>query len=162
MKKYFEKVTDEKRWLSEAEKILKNNKFSEQFIFDFHTIWTVSGHHIRQQINDDIKLANLLRHVLPKYNGNTIMLFRGENQERWNKQQIGFCWTTNKETAQMFGRGLNSIHSGGLLIACNCERDWIISNPSKHSKYLGESEYTVESKLLKDIKILSQYVPIET
>lgn len=161
MKKYFENITDEKRWLSETEKLLKENNFSEQFIIDFHITWTVSGHHIREQINDDKKLIKLLRHILPRYSGEGIMLFRGENQERWRKKQIGFCWTTSKETAQMFGRGLNSIYSGGLLIACDCEAEWIITGPSDHSNYLGESEYTVNPSLLKGIKVLFEYSSVD-
>jgi len=157
MKEYFSKITETKSWLIETNKLLDENTFTDEFVNNFHTTWTVSGHRIREQLNDDTKLEKLLRHVMPKYNGKKVLLYRGENQERWKNNQIGFCWTTSKEKACMFGRGLNSIPSGGLLLSCNCKANWIIAGPSDHSKYLAESEYTVEPSLLKNISVLSQY-----
>jgi len=157
MSEYFEEVTKRKAWNEEADNLLEKNSFSNEFITEFHTNWTVRGHKIREQINNDKKLSMLLQHILPEYVGEEKILYRGENKERWEKENIGFCWTTNKETAAMFARGLNSINSGGLLLKCNCKSEWIIIGPSNHSKYLGESEYTVSPDLVKNIRVLFEY-----
>ena len=109
MNKYFSNITENNSWLSEANKILQESNFTKPFIQSFHTTWTVSGHRIREQINNDKTLTKLLWHILPRYSGKDILLFRGENKERWGNNEIGLCWTTNKETARMFGGGLNSI-----------------------------------------------------
>ena len=61
----------------------------------------------------------------------------------------------------MFARGLNSIKTGGLLLSCACNPEWIISEPNKHSEYLGESEFTVDPFKLRNIKVLSEYQPSE-
>jgi hypothetical protein len=98
--------------------------------------------------------------VLPRYSGKELVLYRGENVQMWKKNLIGFCWTTSKDTARMFGRGLNSVPAGGLLIKCDCKADWIISGPSAHSRYLGEEEYTVDPFQISNIQLLEQYEPI--
>lgn len=157
----FRAITEERRWKQEAEKFLGTESFSEEFVIHFHSVWTVSGHHIRSQIGDDILLAKLLWHVLPKYPGPDITLYRGENLERWKAGSIGFCWTPSQEIASMFGRGLNARDTGGMLLSCECKADWIISAPNKHSKYLGEDEYTVDPGQLVGVERLIGYAPID-
>jgi len=161
MSEYFEKITNNKAWNEEADVLLEKNTFSKEFIIEFHTNWTVRGHRIREQINNDRKLSMLLQHIFPAYTGEEKILFRGENKERWKKENVGFCWTTNKETAAVFARGLNAINSGGLLLKCNCKPEWIIIGPSNHSNYLGESEYTVAPESIKNINVLFEYEPVE-
>ena len=161
MSEYFEEITNRKAWNEEADTLLEKNDFSEEFITAFHTNWTVRGHRIREQINNDKKLTKLLQHIFPSYVGEEKTLYRGENKERWEQENIGFCWTTNKETAAMFASGLNSIKSGGLLLKCDCKPEWIIIGQSNHSKYLGESEYTVNPYLVTGIQVLFEYDPID-
>ena len=133
--------------------------FSEEFVESFHTKWTESGHRIREQINDDKYLVKLLRHILPSYIGKDLTLYRGENLQRWEKKKIGLCWSTSKKTAKMFGHGLNSSPYGGLLLQCECDKNWIIAEPSNHSHYLGENEFTVDPNMLENIKVLEHYKP---
>ena len=161
MSKIFEEITNRNAWDEEANTLLKQNNYSHEFITEFHTNWTVRAHRIREQINNDKKLTKLLLHIFPAYMGEGKTLYRGENKERWIQENIGFCWTTNKETATMFARGLNSIKSGGLLLKCDCKPEWIIIGPSNHSNYLGESEYTVNPSLITGIQILFEYEPIK-
>lgn len=160
MSEYFEEITSKKAWNEEADTLLKKNDFTEEFVAAFHANWTVSGHRIREQINNDKKLTKLLQHIFPVYAGEGKTLFRGENKERLEKENIGFCWTTNKEAAAMFARGLNSIKSGGLLLKCDCKPEWIIIGPSNHSEYLGESEYTVNPGLVTGVQVLFEYEPV--
>jgi len=155
----FRTITREEHWQSEAEIILGKKQFSPRFIEGFHTHWVESAHRIRSQVGDDIQLSRMLRRILPKYTGGDLVLYRGENVNRWNEKSIGFCWSTSVEVARMFGRGLNAVDSGGLLLSCNCKADWIISGPNEHSKYLGESEFAVDPQMLSDTDIVEKYEP---
>ena len=111
---------------------------------DFGTYWIEGGHLMRQQIADDAILALFLRNILPKYTGETITLYRGENIERWRSGSIGLAWTARKEVAQMFGRGLNAMQDGGILLKGDFVPSAIISGPNSHSIYLREFQYTID------------------
>jgi len=161
MNNNFRAVTDEKRWKQEAANLLDTESFPEDFISDFHSAWTQAAHHIRSQIGDDIQLSKLLWHVLPRYTGPDVKLYRGENIDRFKEGSIGFCWTPSVETASMFGRGLNATGIGGVLLSCKCKSEWIISAPNEHSVRLGEKEHTVDPGKISGIKILSEYAPID-
>ena len=161
MSEYFEEMTNRKAWIEEVDNLLEKKGFSKEFVMAFHTNWTVRAHRIREQISNDKKLSMLLQHIFPVYAGEGKILYRGENKKRWGKGNIGFCWTTDKEIAVMFARGLNSINTGGLLLECDCKPEWIIIGPSDHSNYLGESEYTVNPELVTGIKVLLEYDPLE-
>ncbi|MFQ5774762.1 MAG: hypothetical protein ACE5GS_09615, partial [Kiloniellaceae bacterium] len=150
-------ITNEQRWKLEAEALLDEHSFSQDFIEAFHTTWTVAAHHIRSQIGDDRKLVKLLRQLLPKYDGPNIKLYRGENLERWREKQVGFCWTRSVETARMFGRRLNATGMGGVLLVCQCSAASIIAGPSKHSEYLGEEEFTVDPFRIERIVVAETY-----
>ena len=153
-------VTRDKRWRYEADNLLSINSFSPEFVKNFHSIWIQSGHHIREQIGDDSLLTKLLQHILPKYEGGDLVLYRGENLNRWEEKLIGYCWTPSIDIASMFGRGLNAVGKGGLLLSCNFRADWIISSPNEHSMYLGENQYTVNPHKISGINILDKYPPI--
>ncbi|QXC55599.1 hypothetical protein KSS82_04730 [Vibrio mimicus] len=152
-------ITEFKLWYAFYHQIIDGNyevqnaEFSEAF----HKLWTISGHHIREQINDDKKLLQLLSKFLPPYKEESILLFRGEALDSYNKQQIGFCWTPVRDKAEQFACGLNAVGSGGILLSCECQSNWILSSPSEHSKYLGEYEYTVNPFLLENVIGLTRF-----
>lgn len=87
----FDSITRENRWNAEVDRFLEEKYFPFDLIEQFHTRWTVSGHHIRAQIDDDSRLIKLLRHMLPKYSGMDLVLYRGENVQRWVKNMVGLC-----------------------------------------------------------------------
>lgn len=157
---HFEKITSNQGWCRESQRILSETSLSASFISEFHTYWTVAGHHIRNQIGDDKILVYLLRRVLPKYEGNTLTLFRGDNCDRFNSGRIGLCWTSKIEIARMFGSGLNAVENGGVLLQSSFSSCSIISGPSKHSNYLGEKEFTVDPFKVENILVLESYPPI--
>ena len=101
----FRTITEEKRWKQEVVTLLDTDIISQELAEQFHSIWIEKGHHIRSQIGDDIQLSKLLWHVLPRYTGPDVKLYRGENIDRYKLGSIGFSWTPSVETASMFGRG---------------------------------------------------------
>lgn len=128
---------------------------------EMHSAWIWKGHHIREQIGNDDLTTRFLRHILPKYEGPSMQLYRGENVDRWENQIIGFSWTPKIKTATMFARGLQARGKGGVLLSCACKADWIISGPNKHSEWLAEQEYTLEPGLLRNIETIGSYPPID-
>jgi hypothetical protein len=93
----------------------------------FDTYWIEAGHRIREQVADDAVLAAMLRQVLKPYTGPGVVLYRGENTARWRAGTVGFAWTQERDVAEMFGAGLNAIHSGGVLLRGAFEPSAIIA-----------------------------------
>jgi len=118
----------------------------------FHnSIWTVRGHRIREMVNNDNVLLDVLRILLPKYDGPSMVLYRGENIDRSEQGALGFAWTTRKDIALMFARGLNAEGKGGILLSVNAPTKAIIASPGRHSIFLDEHEYVVDPRHLQDI-----------
>ena len=157
LQEMFERTTEEARWREKAVELLAEDKFDPEFRRKFHTYWTEAGHHIREQIGDDVTLVSLLRLIVPPYVGLSRTLYRGENLDRWTARRIGLCWSENVEVARMFGRGLNAMGNGGILLQCRTTNGAIIAGPSEHSQYLGESEYTLDPPKIFSIEIIEEY-----
>ena len=157
LQKMFERTTTENLWRQKAGELLATGEFDPAFRHQFHTYWTVAGHHIRAHIDDDRVLISLLRLILPPYVGPSRTLYRGENLDRWNSRRIGLCWSDKIETARMFGRGLNATRAGGVLLQWQASSDAIIAGPSAHSLYVGESEYTLDLTETSEIEAIEHY-----
>jgi hypothetical protein len=132
------------RWGTYAIFLLNEQKLSPNTIAHFGTYWVEAGHHIREKIADDRVLIRLLRHLLPPYEGGAIELFRGENRNRWESNKVGLAWTASADSARMFGRGLNAVGMGGVLLKARYEPEAIICGPNTHSNYLGENQFTID------------------
>lgn len=120
----------------------------------FHTQWHVSGHRIRELVDDDELLMNMLWVWLPRYEGPHLVLYRGENRDRLRSERIGTSWSDQRETAYMFASGLNNTGEGGVILKVVAPSDAIIARPSWHSaEWLGEREFTVDRRKLDKSKI---------
>lgn len=123
----------------------------------FHLLWIEKGHFLREKMDDDEKLVELLKKLLPTYSGNGMVLYRGENLQRYQANKIGFCWTIDIVVARKFASGLNAYKSGGVLLCAEIEPLGILAGLHPHSSYLEESEITVNPFNLKNIKILESF-----
>jgi hypothetical protein len=157
--RYFRQITERNRWKAIATSA-SQQPIRTKFRKYFHTYWTEAGRAIREQIDDDNLVAGLLRKLLPPYHGPARTLYRGENLDRYRAGRIGFCWTESTNVARMFGRGLNAVGSGGVLLETNAGTDSIIAGPSEHSLHLGEAEFTVDPKSLAEIRELENHPSI--
>jgi len=151
-KNYVKKLL-KKNLCQAVQNILLEQDLSAEQRENVHAFWTECGHRVREKIKDDLRLELILRKTLPAYLAPKIILYRGENIERYRSQRIGFCWTANQETARMFARGLNSQPTGGVLLEYCFDTEQIIAAPSQHSIYLGEHEYTVAPSTINFSKI---------
>lgn len=153
-----EPLTDPSRWVALHCRLSSGKSLTAEARQQFHSVWIEFGAKIRSQVEDDRRLASLLRALLPIYLGEGIRLFRGESADRYSQGCLGFCWTPMIEKARMFGSGLNASHgSGGILLSAVIDAVSIIAEPNGHSIYLGEHEYTVDPFSLTDLEILERY-----
>ena len=153
-------IETNKMWDQVLAALAKAKRPSVSVSNGFHTLWTVKGHRIREQVLNDTIVVDALRVLLPPYDGNSLELYRGENRNRWNRMQLGIAWTKDKGIAEMFARGLNAIHGGGVLLSTFAPAVAIVAGPGGHSNYLGEHEYVVDRRLLSKIICLAEYPEI--
>jgi hypothetical protein len=155
----FRKTTEQKGWKLRTQLLLEVSNISVEMKEEFGTYWIEAGHHIREQISDDRQLVRFLRHLLPPYDGDALTLFRGESLERWINGTVGLAWTPKIEVARMFASGLNSVGSGGVLLAGRFEAKAIISGSNPHSCYLGEEQLTVDPFYGTNLMAIEQFAP---
>jgi hypothetical protein len=124
---------------------------------DFGSCWTQHGRRIRELVGGDRLLSDLLRLRLPPYAGGPLILYRGENLERWRAGALGLAWTPDIEVARMFASGLNAVAPGGILLRCTFEPTSIISGPNAHSGRLGEHQFTVDPFSATDVQVLEEF-----
>jgi len=113
---------------------------------------------MRTETANDELLARALRAWLPKYQGPDQVLFRGESVERYRAGKLGFCWSTQRETGEMFGSGLHAAFpDGGCLLQCTVHKAAILAEPNSHSRWMGEEEYVVDPKMLHGVIVVERY-----
>jgi len=159
-KETFNELLENEEWASTVSIFMQHGRPCSRILEVFRDFWTVSGHNIREQIGNDCDLTKILWLLMPKYQGNCKLLYRGENIDRWKEAQIGYCWTENQGIAEMFGRGKNAVRKGGVLLRANCPANAIISGAGSHSNYLGEQEFIVDPKKIPSIDCLVRYPPV--
>ena len=125
----------------------------------FHGHWHVCHHYVRELVDDDPAVLAMLRVWLPPYAGPSLTLYRGENIDRMEAGRIGIAWTDEIETARTFAQGLNALGAGGALVQATAPASAIVAGPSKHSRYLGESEFTIDPQQLGPVKLLARFPP---
>jgi hypothetical protein len=156
-RKILDYIQSRNRW-PELIKTIKNSEPASLAIKEsFHLMWIETGSFIREKINNDVILTELLTLLLPPYDGGNLVLYRGENKVRFDEGRIGFCWTKDISIAEMFGSGLNAFKSPGLLLRAEAPACSIITGPNNHSIYLGEKEFTVNPSLLASITVITIY-----
>lgn len=146
------------RWVEALERVAAECICNEQHREHCLTSWVTHGGRIREDIGDDKLLVQLLREVLPRYEGPSLTLYRGESWERFQDSRIGLCWSSQRHTAEMFGQGLNAYYpGGGVLLSATVDATAILSGPGKHSRWLGEAEYTIDPHRLTELEVLQRY-----
>lgn len=149
-------------WRKLLRKLIVNPPQDRSISERFHTQWHVSHHFIRELVDDDKLLTDVLWVWLPRYEGPGMTLYRGENIDRLDRGKIGSAWSDAEETASMFARGLNAVGEGGVILETVAPADAIIAGPSAHSaNWLREREFTVDCRRLGEVKRTRRFPPIE-
>ncbi|MHC7564146.1 hypothetical protein ACYAYU_23360 [Klebsiella pneumoniae] len=156
-RRFLDYIHSRNRWVEFVKSIDNAETASIAMKNSFHSKWVESGGFIREKINNDSILLKLLTLLLPKYDGDSLVLYRGENKDRFDKGLIGFCWTTDISVAEKFGSGLNAYKSPGLLLRAEAPACSILAGPNANSRYLVENEFTVNPSRLSSITVIETY-----
>jgi hypothetical protein len=128
----------------------------------FHTQWHVCHHFLRELVANDDLMTDFAWAWLPRYRGPGLVLYRGENVDRFESGNIGSAWSDKVETAEMFASGLNNEGKGGLVLRTSAPAQAIIAGPSDHSaNWLQENEFTVDWRKLGNIEQIQSFLPRE-
>lgn len=92
------------------------------------------------------------------YDGDSFVLYWGENKDRFDKGLIGFCWTTDILVAEKFGCGLNAYKLLGLLLRAEALACFILAGFNAYSCYFGENEFTVNFLRFLNITVIETYL----
>lgn len=125
----------------------------------FHEQWHVCHHFLRELVDDDENLLDVLWVWLPRFEGTGLTLFRGENLGRFEERRLGWAWTPQQETARMFASACNAIQFGGVLLRAEVNPSAIIAGPSKHSRWLDEEEFTVDPRKIGPVHVVERFPP---
>ena len=147
-------------WRTQLMAAIQNPPNTPELSTAFHTQWHVCHHFLRELVDDDDLLFDLTRVWLPKYGGLDLVLYRGENTDRFLAGKLGSAWSTKQETAEVFARGLNAVGQGGTLLRAMVPASLIIAGPSTHSlNVLCESEFTVDTRQLTGVVTVATFPP---
>jgi hypothetical protein len=123
----------------------------------FHDHWHVCHHHLRELVEDESAVLDMLWVWLPRYAGPDLVLYRGENVGRLEAGRLGMAWTEEMDQARMFARRLNAVDKGGALLRAVAPATSIIAGPSRHSRYLQENEFTVDPRHLAGVEVVERF-----
>lgn len=145
-------------WHSVFKYIAEHHKSLNFCKVKMQLLWTVNGGHLRRKIQDEQLIAKFLTLTMPGYEGEGLVLYRGECEFLFEDGKIGFCWTPDIKVAMMFASGLNALESRGVLLKAYAPPEAIFSPPNAHSvEQMQEFEYTCNPYLLKNIEVLKIY-----
>ncbi|GAN69843.1 hypothetical protein [Acetobacter orleanensis] len=141
-------------WIIASEHNLRNTDFSCLF----RTEWTTRSHLIREAFADDNLLKAVLWNVLPPYRGNDLIIWRGEQTARFNAGIIGFNWSTDKNSADIFASGLCTTYSGGgILLKAKVSAKGVISGYGNHTIDPSEKGIVVDPEHIIEIEEIAIY-----
>lgn len=126
-----------------------------------HLAWTVRGFHHRAEIKDDDLFIRAFRQVFPPYEGNKVVLYRGERSSELELGRLGLNWSTDQEIARMFASGLCTTYGcDGVLLTAVAEPSAIITGPNHHSaNWLREMEHIVDPRMLVEVEEVARFPP---
>src|SRR5258708_24734607 len=102
-------IQDEGKQTAALAMLAEVKNFSGKGKTAFLSIWIECGHHIRREVADDVVLLDALRRLLPAYDGPDVRLFRGEPWKDYSVQRHGICWSSDRDAAEVYARGLNAM-----------------------------------------------------
>jgi hypothetical protein len=115
-------------------------------------LWTTYGFHVASSLKGDRILVDVLKALLPPYAGPSCILYRGELESLHVARQYGIAWTPKLKVAEMFASRRDSPQERlGIVLKINASPEMILAAPCEHSKYLGESEYLIDPRLIRSV-----------
>lgn len=146
-------------WRRQLALALNTRPRTDELSAAFHTQWHVCHHRLRELVDDDHLLLDLAAAWLPRYEGAGLELYRGENIDRFEAGRMGSAWSDKLATAELFARAQNNLGKGGVVLRAAIPASAIIAGPSAHSVRMDESEFTVDTRLLRSVTASTRFPP---
>jgi hypothetical protein len=123
--------------------------------------WIRWGDGFRSEVNDDLLLMDLLRVVLPKYEGRAIRLYRGDSFGNRRCRTYGLSWSSDREVARSFADGMWCTSKGGsCLLETVAPSAAIICAPGRIDNSYGEDEYIVDRRRLERVVVCERFAQL--
>jgi len=125
----------------------------------FLKLWMEAGDSIRSNVTDDIVLLNALRVLLPRYNGPSMRLYRGDSALNRRRRTYGVSWSSEAAVADHFAKGLwRTSRGGSVVLRAEATQEAIISAfHSAGPDRFAEAEFLVDRRLLKKVSVIRRY-----
>jgi hypothetical protein len=145
-------------WPQVMRKIAKSPAPSDQFRRFLLNLWRHDRDHIRQEVGDDLLLADALRVMLPPYDGPAITLYRGEGFGNRKRRTYGLSWSSDIEIARCFAKRYCRNTSGGsVLLEVTASPEAIVCRVAEAVDSYVEKEVVVDRRLLRGVKALERF-----
>ena len=121
------------------------------------SFWNTYGlHSIPNGLREKLPcLVDALRFFLPRYEGPSMTLYRGELASRHSEGIIGISWTPILSTAQIFAHR-RSGEGRGVVLKIEASPEMIVTALRHHSDWtltLEEDEYIVDPRLIGSVPL---------
>jgi hypothetical protein len=129
--------------------IRKEAKPSDQFRSDMRGVWARRVALIRNGVGDDLLVADCARKLLTPYDGEDMILYRGESFNNRCTRTYGLCWSSSEACARLYAENSKRCSSrGSVLLKAQVPKEAIISHIGAVSKFPREEEYVVDRRQL--------------
>jgi hypothetical protein len=104
------------QWPAAFRAVLRVRAPNQRFRKHFLLSWLSHGDHLRQEVNDDLLLADGLRRLQLAYSGAPVSLWRGDSFHNRRHRTYGLSWTSSEEVARSFVNSIWRTFNGGSLL----------------------------------------------
>jgi hypothetical protein len=128
----------------------------------FARLWQAYGDILRSEIADDFVLIDGLKKLLPKYDGGSVKLFRGERAYNRKVRTYGLSWTSEIDVARNHAKGMKRAAVGGtVLLVTIAPAHAIIADENALYGVHDESEFVVDRRLLRAVEVIERFSQAE-
>jgi hypothetical protein len=113
----------------------------------FARVWVKYGDGWRSDVNDDLLVLDVLRCLLPPYEGPGLTLYRGDSAFNRRRRTYGMSWSASRDVAHDFAQRNRSRYvAGSVLLQVDAPPDSILFAPALHVNDYAEDEYVVDRR----------------
>jgi hypothetical protein len=124
-------------------------------------VWVTCGDALRDNVGDDLALADALRVLLPPYKGPPLRVYRGDSFYNRRRRTYGLSWSLDPDVADHFARGLWRTCTGGsVVLETDAPREAVICAPAPLANRYCEDEIIIDRRRLIKVRVFQRYSQI--
>jgi len=147
--------------IRQACKVLMKCNASEEMRNEFALFWIENGDSIRNAVQNDLDLIEFLKVFLPRYEGPSITLYRGDSFFNRRRRTYGMSWTSSESIAESFAVRYGQTHTAGaVLLGTDCPASAIIWSAQQSGDPFEEQEFLVDRRRLGSVSVVKRFPAI--